>query len=115
MSFRRDAIWTTSSASAVVWVEEVFSKGVHGGSAGLAPACLPNGTPSSDRKVGTEVVPMCLGDSGLIVFVSFPTDGAKLLMRKSGLTRGSPNLVILCLRKGVSLQKIKFLQKGNVR
>ncbi|KAI5322918.1 hypothetical protein L3X38_031990 [Prunus dulcis] len=36
-------------------------------------------------------------------------------MRKSGLTRGSPNLVILCLRKGVSLQKIKFLQKGNVR
>ncbi|KAI5323484.1 hypothetical protein L3X38_032556 [Prunus dulcis] len=36
-------------------------------------------------------------------------------MRKSGLTRGSPNLVILCLRKGVSLRKIKFLQKGNVR
>ncbi|KAI5355187.1 hypothetical protein L3X38_008082 [Prunus dulcis] len=36
-------------------------------------------------------------------------------MRKSGLTRGSPNLVILGLRKGVSLQKIKFLQKGNVR
>ncbi|KAI5333096.1 hypothetical protein L3X38_023226 [Prunus dulcis] len=34
-------------------------------------------------------------------------------MRKSGLTRGSPNLVILCLRKGVSLRKIKFLQKGN--
>ncbi|KAI5343732.1 hypothetical protein L3X38_011608 [Prunus dulcis] len=36
-------------------------------------------------------------------------------MRKSGLTRGSPNLVTLCLRKGVSLRKIKFLQKGNVR
>ncbi|KAI5350010.1 hypothetical protein L3X38_002901 [Prunus dulcis] len=36
-------------------------------------------------------------------------------MRKSGLTRGSPNLVILRLRKGVSLQKIKFLQTGNVR
>ncbi|KAI5351974.1 hypothetical protein L3X38_004865 [Prunus dulcis] len=34
-------------------------------------------------------------------------------MRKSGLTRGSPNLVILCLRKGVSLRKIKFLQKGT--
>ncbi|KAI5336720.1 hypothetical protein L3X38_015988 [Prunus dulcis] len=32
-------------------------------------------------------------------------------MRKSGLTRGSPNLVILCLRKVVSLRKIKFLQK----
>ncbi|KAI5325410.1 hypothetical protein L3X38_034484 [Prunus dulcis] len=36
-------------------------------------------------------------------------------MRKSGLTRGSPNLVILCLRKVVSLRKIKFLQKGHVR
>ncbi|KAI5321258.1 hypothetical protein L3X38_030329 [Prunus dulcis] len=34
-------------------------------------------------------------------------------MRKSGLTRGSPNLVILCLRKGVSLRKIKFLQKDT--
>ena len=87
MSFRRDAIWTTSSASAVVWVEGAFPKGGHGGSAGLAPICLPSGTPSSDRKVGTEVVPMCLGDSGLMVFISIPTDGAKLLMRKSGLTR----------------------------
>ncbi|VVA33219.1 PREDICTED: G-type lectin S-receptor [Prunus dulcis] len=34
-------------------------------------------------------------------------------MRKSGLTRSSPNLVILCLRKGVSLRKIKFLQKDT--
>ncbi|KAI5355930.1 hypothetical protein L3X38_008825 [Prunus dulcis] len=34
-------------------------------------------------------------------------------MRKSGLTRGSPNLVVLCLRKGVSLRKIKFLQKDT--
>ncbi|KAI5318412.1 hypothetical protein L3X38_038120 [Prunus dulcis] len=34
-------------------------------------------------------------------------------MRKSGSTRGSPNLVILCLRKVVSLRKIKFLQKGT--
>ncbi|KAI5328768.1 hypothetical protein L3X38_028165 [Prunus dulcis] len=34
-------------------------------------------------------------------------------MRKSGLTRGSPNLVILCLRKGVSLPKIEFLQKDT--
>ncbi|KAI5343086.1 hypothetical protein L3X38_010962 [Prunus dulcis] len=34
-------------------------------------------------------------------------------MRKSGLTRGSPNLVILCLRKGVSLRKIRFLQKDT--
>ncbi|KAI5327383.1 hypothetical protein L3X38_026779 [Prunus dulcis] len=34
-------------------------------------------------------------------------------MRKSGSTRSSPNLVILCLRKVVSLRKIKFLQKGT--
>ncbi|KAI5338931.1 hypothetical protein L3X38_018203 [Prunus dulcis] len=34
-------------------------------------------------------------------------------MRKSGSTRGSPNLVILRLRKVVSLRKIKFLQKGT--
>ncbi|KAI5341365.1 hypothetical protein L3X38_020639 [Prunus dulcis] len=34
-------------------------------------------------------------------------------MRKSGWTRGSPNLVILRLRKVVSLRKIKFLQKGE--
>ena len=85
MSFRRDAIWTISSASAVVWVEGAFPKGVHGGSAGLTPACLPNGTPSSDGKVGTGVVPMCIGNS-VNYFCSFPTDGAKLLMRKSGLS-----------------------------
>ncbi|KAI5342834.1 hypothetical protein L3X38_010711 [Prunus dulcis] len=35
-------------------------------------------------------------------------------MRKSGLTRVSPNLVILCLRKGVHLRKIKFLQKDTL-
>ncbi|KAI5329887.1 hypothetical protein L3X38_029284 [Prunus dulcis] len=37
----------------------------------------------------------------------------KLLMRKSGSARVSPNLVIFCPRKGIYLRKIKFLQKDT--
>ncbi|CAL8094114.1 unnamed protein product [Prunus armeniaca] len=70
MSCRREVIWAISSASAVVCITSELPKGVQGGSAGLAPLCLPNGNPSSDRKVGTEVVPMCCRDNGLIQIVS---------------------------------------------
>lgn len=58
MSFRREVIWAKSSASVVSCIMDELPNEVLGGSTGLTPLCLPNGNPSSDRNVGTKVVPM---------------------------------------------------------
>ncbi|CAL2253397.1 unnamed protein product [Prunus armeniaca] len=70
MSFRRKVIWARSSASAVRCIMGELLNEVLGGNAGLALLYLPNGNPSSDKNVGTEVVPMCSGENGSILFVS---------------------------------------------
>ncbi|CAL2226905.1 unnamed protein product [Prunus armeniaca] len=70
ISYRRDVIWARSSASAVVCIMGQLPKRVQGGSAGLAPLCLPYGNPSSGKNTSTEVVPICFRDSGSIHIAS---------------------------------------------